>query len=235
MTVYVDRSGPPGSAVLATAAQLGQPVGDMPFVSGLFSRFGEWARVDSRAEGRFMERFEPGAFARTIRENRSRIRIIYDHGQDGFINRRPIAPLDILGEDVRGGYFAGRLFDTVAGRELIPLLAAGVLGSSFRFGAIRQRSEDRPMRSDHNPERLPERTILEADLIEVGPTPFPVYAGSTAGLSTGEHPAPRSSKFPPMSTDEFVRRLTMPSRGTADRQAIDAWLDSVMPLSSGRR
>ena len=230
---YYDRAGPPGSAALASAAQVGQPAGeqgDMPYITGLFSRANEWARIESRAEGRFLERFAPGAFSRTIREHRRRIRILYDHGSDGFIGRRPIAPLDGIGEDGRGAFFFGKLFDTIGARELVPLLAAGVLGSSFRFGTVRAQEVDRPARSDYNVERLPERTVLEAELIEVGPTPFPIYSGSTAGVTNGGHP-PRSEPAKP--DPEWMRFLVAPPYDSeAERVARQRWLDRIMPLPS---
>src|SRR6266567_3038373 len=44
--------------------------GAMPILVGYLNVFDEWARVDSAVEGRFMERTRPGAFAKTIKENR---------------------------------------------------------------------------------------------------------------------------------------------------------------------
>jgi hypothetical protein len=97
-------------------------------------------------------------------------------GADPFIGRGPIAPLDGIGEDARGAFYFGRMFATVAAREIAPLLEARALGSSFRFSVDKMRAEDRPARSDFNPERLPQRTILAARLLEIGPTPFAVTA-----------------------------------------------------------
>lgn len=148
----------------------------------------------------------PGAFERSIREDRARIRIIFDHGQDHLLGRRPIASLDGLGADETRGWAFGRLLDNLAGHELMAGLQAGLYGASFRFSVVRMRSEDRPKRSEANPEGLPERSIIEANLIELGPTPFPVHAGTSASTSSGEH-RPRSATHPPISQDEFVRRL----------------------------
>lgn len=64
---------------------------------------------------------------------------------------------------------------------------AGQLGSSMRFRVDKMREDQRPARSEFNPSRLPQ-VILEPSLIEVGPTPFPLYSGATAGASTGTHP-----------------------------------------------
>jgi HK97 family phage prohead protease len=177
--------------------QVGTAVGAMPFVAGRFAVFDSWAEISSQHEGRFMERIAPGAFTRTIRDDRAGMRLLFEHGQDPFIGSRPIAPVDVLGEDGVGVYYAGRLFDTIAARELRPLLEAGVLGSSFRFTVDRERVEDRPARSERNPERLPERTILAATVYEFGPVVFPAYRTTTAGTSAGQHSAGRWSRPPP--------------------------------------
>jgi HK97 family phage prohead protease len=186
-----------GAVGLRSAGELGltgtaATVGGMPCVAGRFSVYNTWTEISSAAEGRFMERIARGAFTRTIREDRAHLRILFQHGTDPFIGDRPIAPIDGLGEDAAGAWYFGRLFDTIAARELVPLLEAGTLGSSFRFSVDRERFDDRPARSDGNPERLPERTILEATLYEVGPVTFPAYRNATAGLSNGNHP-PRSA------------------------------------------
>jgi phage head maturation protease len=66
--------------------------------------------------------------------------------------------------------------------QLVPTMRAGQLGSSFRFRVLREQRDDRPPRSHHNPERLPERTIREATVFELGPVTFPAYAWITAGV-----------------------------------------------------
>jgi len=223
------RSG--GTVGIRSAAELGvatvdQPATAMPYVVGMFAPFDQWTEVASAAEGRFLEQVAPGAFAASIARDRSSVRVLFDHGQDPFIGSRPIARLDGLREDGRGAWFFGQLFDTVAARELLPLLEAKVLGSSFRFRADRERVNDWPTRSERNPERLAERTILQATLIEIGPCVFPVYKGATAGASSAAHP-PRSST-PAMSRDEFLRRLAKPPSDTpAARAARKRWLDRM--------
>lgn len=230
-----------GTVGLRTAGELAGQLGlagasaatEMPFVSGHFARFGAWTEISSAWEGRFLERIAPGAFARTIKEDRPHIRLLFQHGQDPLLGARPIASLDGLGEDATGGWYFGKLFpDTIASRELLPLLRAGVLGSSFRFKVDRERVDAKPLRSDRNPERLPERTITEVTLFELGPVVFPAYPTTTAGVSSGEHP-PRSTTPPPVkliSSDEFVRRLLGPYRDTpAKRLARERWLNKVLP------
>jgi hypothetical protein len=62
-----------------------------------------------------------------------------------------------------------------------------VYGSSFRFGIIKKDDERKRV---SNGKGLLERTIREASMRELGPTPFPAYVGTSAGLRS--------------ITDEFV-------------------------------
>jgi phage head maturation protease len=74
------------------------------------------------------------------------------------------------------------MLDTGYNRELLPGLEAGVYGSSFRFKVTREDVDQRPQRSEHNPEALPERTVREVELFEMGPVTVPAYADTTAGV-----------------------------------------------------
>ena len=65
---------------------------------------------------------------------------------------------------------------------MLPGLAAGLYGSSFRFRVTADDFDQRPRRSAHNPDALPERTIRSVRLHEFGPVVWPAYAGATAGI-----------------------------------------------------
>ena len=65
---------------------------------------------------------------------------------------------------------------------LVDGLAADAYGSSFRFSVDEENIVERPGVSDHNPEGLPERTIVRASVFEVGPVTFPAYANADAGV-----------------------------------------------------
>jgi hypothetical protein len=46
-----------------------------------FSPVNEWTEINSAWEGRFMERFAPGAWRKTIAERASKIRALFQHGR----------------------------------------------------------------------------------------------------------------------------------------------------------
>lgn len=152
-----------------------------PKLVGHFASFDEWAEIDSVFEGHFMERIAPGAFAKTISENRDRMKVLFHHGQDPQIGSKPLGPIVELREDDVGAYYEVDLLDTSYNAELLPGLRAGVYGSSFRFRVVNDKIVQRPQRSEHNPDGLPERTITEAHVREFGPTPWPAYVGASSG------------------------------------------------------
>jgi HK97 family phage prohead protease len=156
--------------------------GGMPTLVGHFARFGEWARIDSVLEGLFLERIAPGAFRDTFATNRARIRVLFQHGRDPNIGDKPLGPIAELREDPEGAYYEVPLLDTAYNRELIPGLRAGLYGASFRFTVTREDFATRPQRSAYNPDAIPERTILAANVFEFGPVVFPAYSGATAGI-----------------------------------------------------
>lgn len=165
----------PGGFELRPAAD-----GGMPFLHGHFARFNEWTHIDSMFEGEFMERVAPGAFTKALKENPPKI--LFQHGKDPQIAQKPLAPLEESGEDQAGGFYGGRMLDTSYNRDLVPGLQAGLYGSSFRFSIVKQDFNRHAARSAHNPDGLPERTVQEARLADVGPVTFPAYLGADAGV-----------------------------------------------------
>jgi HK97 family phage prohead protease len=222
MSAVLVRSMGPGTALLRsaeagatgapTSAWDPHPAASTPLLTGQFARFSEWTEINNSREGRFLERIAPGAFTRTMKQDRPRMRILFQHGADPMIGDKPIAALELLGEDQRGGFFGGYLFPVEYALQLVPALRAGQLGSSFRFAVIREQRDDRPRRSDYNPEGLPERTIREAQVFEMGPVTFPAYSGTTAGVRAGTD-APSSvtrsgaTSRPRMTDEEWQRYL----------------------------
>lgn len=108
---------------------------------------------------------------------------MFAHGRDNYIGDKPLGPLSELREDEHGLFYACPMLDTAYCRELIPGLAAGLYGASFRFSVGSQRIVDRPQRSEFNRDGLPERTVTGANLREVGPCLWPAYGEATAAIS----------------------------------------------------
>lgn len=154
-----------------------------PTMFGHFTVFNEWTTVDSVWEGNFMERIAPGSFSKTIEQNRSDIKVLFQHGEDPQVGDKPLGAIAELREDDTGPYYEVPLLNAPYVREdILPGLEAGLYGASFRFRVVRDEMVDKPKRSDHNPDGLPERTIKEVKLYEFGPVTFPAYASATAGV-----------------------------------------------------
>ena len=164
--------------------------GRLGTLAGHFAMFNRWTKIDSAFEGKFLEQIAPGAFTKTFNENRSGMRVLFQHGKDPQVGDKVLGPIDVLREDDIGAYYEVPLLDTSYNRDLIPGLEAGLYGASFRFRVMRQKLDKRPHRSDMNPDGLPERTVAEAGVKEFGPVTFPAYEGATAGVRS--------------MTDEFI-------------------------------
>ena len=156
--------------------------GGMPTMFGYFARIGEWARISSMWEGDFMERSERGSFVKTIKENRANMRVTLNHGSDPVAGDKPLGPITELREDETGPYYEVPLLNTSYNHDILPGLEAGLYGASRRLRVMKERFVEKPGRSDHNPEGIPERTILEEAVEEFGPVTFPAYQGASAGV-----------------------------------------------------
>jgi HK97 family phage prohead protease len=150
---------------------------------GHFAVFNQWTEINSFFEGRFMERFVKGAFTKTMKDNRQRMKVLFQHGRDALIGDKPLGPIEMLREDKEGAYYEVGLLDAEYVREqIVPGLEAGLYGASFRFRVMREEYVEEPGRSEHNPDGIPERTVKEASVPEFGPVTFPAYEGASAGV-----------------------------------------------------
>ena len=185
----------------------------MPTLRGHFSVFDTWTTIDSAWEGTFRERVAPGAFTKTIQENRNNIKVLFQHGKDPQVGDKPLGAISDLREDDTGAYYEVPLLDTSYNRDLLPGLEAGLYGASFRFKVLREDFNREPERSDDNPEGLPERTIKEAALYEFGPVTFGAYPTAPAGVRS--------------LTDEYILRSIIGEPERLERLLKEAGL----PLS----
>lgn len=171
-----------------------------------FSPFEVWYEINSWWEGRFMERTRFGAFAKTIKERRSQIKTLFDHGYDFNIGGKILGTIEDLREDPDTALSEVNLFDTVYNRELLPGLRAGVYGSSFMFRVIRDEWNEEPGVSEHNPEGLPERSITEVKLFEQGPVTWPANPDATSGMRS--------------LTDDLYERMAQRDAARVDALAV---------------
>jgi phage head maturation protease len=150
-----------------------------PTLAVRFARFNEWTEIDSWFEGRFMERISPGAFRDSFAERTPKI--TFNHGRDPELGDKLLGHPVTAREDDIGGVAEAPMFAGVP-QLVVDGLRAGAYGASFRFGIDDEEIVHKPEISDHNPEGLPERTIVKASVFEAGPVTFPAYAGATAGV-----------------------------------------------------
>lgn len=189
-----DRSRPPRDGLVRAAypaIEIRDDSGDgasIGTMTGYFSKFGtaaapNWYEVNSVYEGHFLETVAPGAFKKTIAENRGQMKATLNHGKDPQAGDKPLGPITVLEEDGVGARYEVELLDTSYNRDILPGLKAGLYGSSFRFQVVKDDFNTKPVRGTaHNPNGLPERTIREARVQEFGPVTFPASASATASV-----------------------------------------------------
>lgn len=180
--VELRASAPAGDAGVDTPKAAPEPGFTGDELTGHFAVFDQWTEIDSMFEGRFMESVSPGAFSKTLKENRDHIRCLFQHGRDYRIGDKPLGPIVDLREDDVGAAYTVKLLDTAYNHELIPGLREGLYGASFRFRVTREDVNEKPGKSARNPEGIPERTIREMELKEFGPVTWPAYKGASAGV-----------------------------------------------------
>lgn len=132
---------------------------------------------DTSIGGYWIERFAPGAFTRSLREND--VVALNSHESARVVGRSSAGTLTIR-EDEKGLAFENALPDTTDGRDLAVLIGRGdVAGMSFAFRAMKEEWDETT-----DP---PTRTILEARIYEITYTAFPAYPSTEVGLRSLEH------------------------------------------------
>lgn len=141
--------------------------------------FDQWTTINSW-EGEFKERVAPGALKKTLRENGDAVKILFNHGMDPSIGDKPLGRASVMRTDAQGLYVEVPLSDTSYNDDLLALMRDGALdGMSFRFSVVNE-DWNTPKRG------LPERTITELRLYELGPVTFPAYQATTVGIRSGQ-------------------------------------------------
>ena len=142
-------------------------------LEGYAAVFNTPTRIDSW-EGRFDETIAPGAFAKTIREQTPVLQ--FDHGQHPMLGSIPLGSVKHLREDDHGLFVRARITDNWLTQPVRDAIADGAItGMSFRFSVTRDEWDD----DDRD---VPQRTLREVKLYELGPVVFPAYDATSVGV-----------------------------------------------------
>lgn len=179
-TPFVD--GPVSRAILPGPGYKEEDNGRTLF--GTLAPYDEWGEINSPVEGHFLERYSRSAIQKTLRDGLSKLRILFQHGQDPQIGIKPLGTLERLEIGQRAPEWEVSLFDVDYVNSLKPALEAGQFGTSWTFHPMPNKFtvNPKPQRSNYNPNGLPEVTHHEIKLTEFGPCMFQVFEGATAGV-----------------------------------------------------
>ena len=84
--------------------------------------------------------------------------------------------------------------------------------------------DDAPPKSKHNPDGIPERSVLQVAVDEAGPVTFPANPGSTAAMRSGTDAYYEQLRaLDPGMVDELERSLrSMPPKAAQERTSEEA-------------
>lgn len=140
-------------------------------ISGWAIRYNEPTTI----AGAFIERIAPGAFAGALQD----VTLLWSHDHDRPLARTTSGTLTLRDEGRMGLWFSADLdpANPDAALAISSIGRADTAGMSFGF-RVRKEMWSEP----DNYDELPERTILEADLMEISPVIWPAYKQSAVSL-----------------------------------------------------
>lgn len=132
-----------------------------------------WEKKSLPIYGSFREQVRKGAFTKSLQENN--IRALWNHNSDFVLGSTKAKTLRVL-EDAKGLYFEIDLPDTSIAKDASITVSRGdVDGMSFGFNTRKQEWDET------DPKNIV-RTLIDVDLREISPTPFPAYPQSKVGI-----------------------------------------------------
>jgi uncharacterized protein len=142
-------------------------------LEGYAAVFNEWTDIRD-AQGSYREQIAPGAFKRTLGQRTPVLQ--FDHGSHPLIGSLPLGTLNVLREDRNGLYVRARLSDNWLIEPVRDAIRdGGISGMSFRFRVVK---DDWGTDDDGNDTR----TVLETELLELGPVVFPAYTQTSVAM-----------------------------------------------------
>lgn len=147
--------------------------GDGLTLEGYAAVFDETVRIWDPFDGEYDERFQRGAFKKTIAERTPYLML--QHGRHPLMGPLPIGSITELAEDSRGLHVRASLHDNWLVQPVRDAIASGSLsGMSIMFEPMRDIRDDAG--------DLPLITRTEVKLLELGPVVFPAYESTEVGV-----------------------------------------------------
>lgn len=172
--------------------------------------------TEYRLGSRVIERINPGAFDRVLKENQD-VRGLFNHDPSMLLGRRSTGTMK-LSVDSKGLRYEITPPDTQVGRDVQTLIERGDLsGSSFSFnvgkdGQRWNRAGDAEV-----------RTLTDiASVADCGPVTSPAYDGSTAALRSEDS----AEALAELAMIDAQRRADV-DKATAEQQAVNVRADMV--------
>jgi HK97 family phage major capsid protein/HK97 family phage prohead protease len=212
--------------------------GDGHTLSGYAAVFNQDTEINSW-EGKFTERIAPGAFKKTLRENKPILQ--FNHGRDARTGQVPIGVFTELKEDDHGLAVEARLFPNDLVEPIRQAIEGGaVTGMSFSFRVMRDEWRDKDgkvLRGDALRKVLWDgadglsRTIKEVQLFEAGPVVTPAYSGTSVGVRSAEElsDAERqaiAAEYARSQADEIEKPSDDDIRSWLDAESTWRWLEA---------
>ena len=152
--------------------------GDGRTLTGLACPFNTITRIHDWWED-FDEQFAPGAFARSLGLKTPKLQ--FEHGRHPLFGSLPIGEFRSIEETKRGLEVEAQIFESELFAPLREAIASEAIdGMSIRFRPLKVEVTDADARDDDSEFEL--QTIIEADLLELGPVVFPAYPSTEVDL-----------------------------------------------------
>ena len=183
--------------------------------------FGQWTRINDQ-DGEYMERVNPGATAKSIKERGDRIIVQFDHGSHPLVGSIPVASPRAVWEDDHGLFGWDRLhqswlFEPV--REAIQSRA--IKGQSFRFSV----PDGGDAWTKPGRDGLRRRELNAITIFERGPVVWPAYAGTEVAVRALVRAMPADLRR--AVTESVASRDIVDAEGTDDSTAQESIEDSA--------
>jgi HK97 family phage prohead protease len=178
-------------------------------LEGYAAVFNEPTLIDSW-EGTFREQMMPGAVDKTLAERMPVM--MFDHGKHPLIGQMPIGTYQIARADDKGLYVKGRLSDNWLIEPVRDAIRDGaVKGMSVRMRVLQDKWTNG---SDH----IPNRSLTEIAIHEMGPVVFPAYIDTTVSVRSREVV---TSLTDPQVKREIARLFAMGTDLSAARNIVE--------------